>query len=161
MLSFPHPLLTCESPGFSRLRPLWELPVCGNRWRRHGEAWWRGERGRGASSLNAPVPLQSLQLRLHNAEPSGWRIQLRCIILWLGMVQLWFCHVGYHGYLHIWTWESGCRTGVGSALLCWGALSYFLLWNAIGSCSGFCPSLLLLAEWRGGTPFPNIVLWLV
>lgn len=42
-----------------------------------------------------------------------------------------------------------------------GALSCFLLWNAIGSYSSFCPWPLLFSSWHGGTLFCTIVFWLL
>lgn len=54
MLSFPHPLLTCESPGFSRLRLLWELPSL----RKSLAEAWRGvvERWEGQRSIVTQCP---------------------------------------------------------------------------------------------------------
>lgn len=70
---------------------------------------------------------------------------------------LWIWHLDC-SYPCIWTCESGMPCDV-FALPYAGALSSFLLWNAGGSCSSVCLSLLLSAAWRGGTPICNIVLW--
>lgn len=155
-LSVPHPLFTCEHPSFSSLKPLWLLWGCLNPWRGAAGKRWRRQ---------ASIPGMPLSLCSHDNFVS---IMLSAAIEEFNGDAL-FCGLGSSAlllapgpprvpvYLNLWEWVP-C---VGFPLLCWGAPSYFLLWNAIGSCSGFCPSLLLLAEWRGGTPFHNIVLWLV